>query len=425
MEYFLTVLWTAFDILAVFLIGHTFLSAKRDMRFRVNLYCITWLLSSILTLSVNGGIRVALCIGVVALAFWILLDGKWPAIIAVAVLSYLFATICEFISFYGATFFLGMDYEQLVKQRMLYAVFVTSEKSLTLFAAWLLYAFFSKRKTRPFQAKWVLLSALFPTVSVILLYSIFFQAQERENLTPGAMILCVGLAAANVGILFGIQALEKSTQKEREAALMRQQITLQSESITALEKSYRAQRKATHDFGRHLETIQELLKRGDLDSLQEYLDDLQKNHTTRIFSIRSGNPVIDVVLNEKYQAAQEKGVAMQFQVNDLKEVTLRMDALAVVLSNLLDNAIEAAEKCSGWKEIQCVLKAGPQFYLSVRNTSSPVSIIDGKIATTKPNPLDHGYGLPTVCGILSEWGAEYSFDYSDGWFQFVAEIPMK
>ena len=34
------------------------------------------------------------------------------------------------------------------------------------------------------------------------------------------------------------------------------------------------------------------------------------------------------------------------------------------------------------------------------------------------------YGIPTVKLLLEELGAEYAFDYENGWFQFTAEVPL-
>jgi sensor histidine kinase regulating citrate/malate metabolism len=50
-------------------------------------------------------------------------------------------------------------------------------------------------------------------------------------------------------------------------------------------------------------------------------------------------------------------------------------------------------------------------------------ITDGTIQTTKEPKEEHGFGLANVCRILDQLGAEYTFSYENGTFQFVAEIP--
>ena len=151
---------------------------------------------------------------------------------------------------------------------------------------------------------------------------------------------------------------------------------------------------------------------------------LQNDRALKIFSINSKNTVIDVVLNQKYQIALENGIKMHIKVNNLSSVALNSNDLVVLLSNLLDNAIEACMKIPNKKEIVCSILKEDALYISIRNTSSAVTFVKGQIPTTKENPTEHGYGLPAVKFILNNLNAEYTFKYEDGWFQFVAEIPM-
>ena len=62
-------------------------------------------------------------------------------------------------------------------------------------------------------------------------------------------------------------------------------------------------------------------------------------------------------------------------------------------------------------------------YIAIRNTSLPVEILNGKIATSKRSTSEHGYGIPAIKFVLERLNAEYTFEYDEGWFQFVAEIP--
>lgn len=155
---------------------------------------------------------------------------------------------------------------------------------------------------------------------------------------------------------------------------------------------------------------------------QEYVRQLRANRALKVFSIASNNPVIDVVLNQKYQVAQEHDIKMHVKVNDLSSVAIKTNELVVLLSNLLDNAIEACLKLEQNREIVCSILKEECIYISVRNTSAPVEILHGEIPTTKQETTEHGYGLQAVKYILNRLKAEYTFAYRDGWFQFVAEI---
>ena len=129
-------------------------------------------------------------------------------------------------------------------------------------------------------------------------------------------------------------------------------------------------------------------------------------------------------MNQKYQTASEESIDVQMQVNDLSGLTVDPEALVVVLTNLLDNAIEACERLQEGRSIRCSVLLEDSLFLSVSNTAPPVQIEDNTIKSTKMPRQDHGYGLPAICSVLDKLNAEYAFDYENGWFRFVAEIPL-
>ena len=112
---------------------------------------------------------------------------------------------------------------------------------------------------------------------------------------------------------------------------------------------------------------------------------------------------------------------MQVTVNDLSGIRLPLDHLVVLLSNLLDNAIEG---CSDDKQIRMSFIAEDTIFLSIDNTAAPVNIVDGQVRTSKGDPQQHGFGLNNVKMILNGLQAEYTIQYQDGWFHFAAEIPV-
>ena len=60
----------------------------------------------------------------------------------------------------------------------------------------------------------------------------------------------------------------------------------------------------------------------------------------------------------------------------------------------LDNALEACLALPENRAIQVTLLREGSLYLSIRNTSKEVKILEGSIATTKKPAAAHGFGLP-------------------------------
>ncbi len=230
-----------------------------------------------------------------------------------------------------------------------------------------------------------------------------------------------------LAVAYALLKYRRSKEKDAipadsEALLLRQHMELQQESMNALEQSYRLQRKSAHEFEHHLQVLRDLLDRNETDTAREYLARLKKNRSIQVMHVSSKHPVVDVILNQKYHTARQSEINMQIQVNDLSGMGIPSDAMAVILTNLLDNAIEACRRVDGCRELFCTVLWDEGLTISIRNTSLPVNIVDGKIPTSKVDSLSHGFGLLSVSHVLDGLGAEYSFGYEDGWFCFTAEM---
>lgn len=319
---------------------------------------------------------------------------------------------------------LGMPLTQLLEQRLLSALVLGFGFLIAVLIGLLLRYLELPEVSQAKGTQWML-SFLFPAASFVLLAVLIFVVQGISEMVLAVAIFGGVLVIANAAIVYLLGMMERQAKEEQERALLRQQMEIQTGSILALEKSYRSQRQATHEFRSQLQTIHDLLARGAKEEALRYVEQLQGMQTTRVFAVNTHHPILDAVLNQKYQAAKELDVDFQFRVNDLSRLELETDALVVLFSNLLDNAVEGCARLPEGRMIRCSVLLSDSLYISIRN-ASPAVVMQGKeIPTTKEPKHEHGFGLVSVRRILEDLGAEYTFHYADGWFQFVAEIPLK
>lgn len=318
---------------------------------------------------------------------------------------------------------LGLRMAQLLEQRLLLRVVCGFGFLLTVLISLLIQYLELPEAAQVNRKKWML-SILFPSASAVLLAVLIYVVRGVSEMMIAVAVFGGVLVIANVAILYLLQSMERQAKEEQERALLRQQMEIQTGSILSLEKSYRTQRRATHEFRNQLQTIHDLLARGAKDEALSYVEQLQGMQTGRVFAVNTHHPILDAVLNQKYQQAQEADTEIQFRVNNLSTLNMKADALVVLFSNLLDNAIEGCGRLPDGRTIHCSILLSDSLYISIRNTSPPVVIRGNEIPTTKELKQDHGYGLSSVRRILDSIHGEYAFDYCDGWFQFVAEIPL-
>lgn len=326
---------------------------------------------------------------------------------------------------YGASALLGISLEQLYTKKALYTVLCSLPRLLLVFLGWFLKKIRKANGFHAIQVKWLLLSIMFPIVSFLMMMVVFDMSKSSSDLSYGAIVFSIILVVVNFSTIYLLEQLEQASKDAKESSLLRQEQQLQTEHILALEKNYREQRKTAHDFRNRLQTIYDLLEMNQPDKAKEYVRELQGMQTTRLFLSNSGHAIIDAILNHKSQIAKEQNIDLQIQMNSLAHVNIGTDMLTVLLSNLLDNAIEGCGRISDERQIILELIAKPDMlWLSIKNTAIPVKVVGNTIPTSKEPKEDHGYGIPRVQYILNQLKAEYAFGYKDGWFTFAAEIPL-
>ena len=424
MEYVIGALWSGLDLFGCILFHGAFLP-QRDLNKRyVPKILAIWIFCCIYTnIPMNQYVKLVLSVTVYTVLSVLLLRGAVPVHICLAIVYTIFNASMDTLAIHGMCYLLGISYNTFVWRKLSYITLITTDKLLMVFLMWILYHFRKKGNLGKQRGKWVQLSIPFPAVSAAMLAILFYTSPRDEDVSISVVVFAGIIMIANAAMLYVINSIEKATEQEQELQLLRQQISIQTENYAVLRKSYSVQRKSTHEFQRHIQVLQGLLDRKEYMAAQEYVRQLRANRALKVFSIASNNPVIDVVLNQKYQVAQEHEIKMYVKVNDLSSVAIKTNELVVLLSNLLDNAIEACLKLEQSREIVCSILKEDNMYISIRNTSAPVVILHGEIPTTKKDAAEHGYGLQAVKYILNQLEAEYTFAYNDGWFQFVAEIP--
>ncbi len=430
MEIVCTLVWVTLEVLCLLFSCKSFFAQRCGKKETLGFVILTIILFSLLSLSeINlftayPLLRKILSLIICAAFSMIAFVGQWYMHLIVVTLYYLLLGAVDTFFIYGTSLILGISVSDLVWKKWLYVAIVSVGKSIFLFTSYMLYRINIKRRIRKISRKKLLLITIYPVVSVVMLYMIFDNYKRQGDLSLSALIFCGVLIISNFAIIYLTESLERTTQAEHELTILNQSMSLQVENIQALEKSYRAQRSATHEFKHQLQVIFDLLENGEENDAKAYIKELQVAQTSRIFVANTNHAIVDAILNEKYHTAKDNNVEIRYNVNDLSALSVDNNAIVVLLSNLLDNAIEAAQQLPENRNVECSILLEDSLFLSVRNTSRPVEIINGTIETQKKPKEEHGFGLIGVQKVLKELGAEYAMDYSAGWFRFATEIPV-
>lgn len=327
--------------------------------------------------------------------------------------SYWFKLLC--------LLFLGLTYEEYVWNIPLYSAMFLLRLFVYLAAALVIRKYHPPLSVGKQARAWVPLSAVFPLGTLLIIWQVYTFPQEQQLWQICLLILDV----VDVVALLLLDYLEQSAVNREKLVAAAERAHVQDENIQALSQAYAGQRKMTHDYRAQLSTLSELLNQGDLEEAKAFLSEMKVHQSERVLLINTHNAAIDAVLNQKGYAAQKQGIDMRFRVNDLSALRLPRVDVTIVLGNLIDNAMEAClqiPESERWIGVQ-ILYGQRTLSISIINPSRPVRIVDGQIATTKPQPLMHGFGLRNVEDILDRHHAEYTVSFEDGRFIFTADWP--
>ena len=282
-----------------------------------------------------------------------------------------------------------------------------------------LHSWNQKRALQPLQA---LVMSFFPGVAVIL-NIVLMVTGTKQRATLMTMLLTLGMTVA---VLVHIAIVQMFNDQVVQRQNSRYRAQLEQQRAEALLDSYTAQRRLTHEFTNHISALDALLTQGDLKGAQTYIASVSKTVAAGTTIMDTHNPLLDSILSKKYEDAARKGVNVYFDLCDLKQIPFDSMDMVIVLSNLLDNAIRAAEPALPPEVYVRIRKTPEEYLISVRNrVQDDLDLEDGKLPGSTKKESGHGMGLANVLDVLQKYGAEYTVSCRDRWFRFTCAIPVR
>ena len=171
---------------------------------------------------------------------------------------------------------------------------------------------------------------------------------------------------------------------------------------------------------------QSLAEAQKYDELQRYVKKMNGDVLPGGMMIDTNNDIVNAVINTKYMEAVKKHIVVALRVNDLSQIKMEERDLVVLLSNLLNNAIEAAGKCEKDKVIHVkFIKEYGNIILSVKNHyEEPLIKVEGGFLTTKRHGKNmHGVGIKNVLKVIDRYHGTYDIGTEDNIFSFSVLIP--
>lgn len=242
----------------------------------------------------------------------------------------------------------------------------------------------------------------------------------KENLLIAIIILLAVILAHIIMLLFlNVIAKQHFTVTSQ---MMEKQVELQISHYEELEKIDAEMRRFRHDYTNHLQSILSLIQMEAYTDAEEYIQKIKKTaYRSGAIMFYSGNKLADAILADKSALISEN---CRIDYSGIMPSSIANVDLCVILSNSLDNAIEACREINSPCTIS-VSVGEQQGYLvmSVKNPTAHSNSFYNIPPTSKSEKEQHGMGLYNIESAVKKNNGQMKIKCENGVFELM--ITMK
>lgn len=247
------------------------------------------------------------------------------------------------------------------------------------------------------------------------------QNEKQEYTLLGISIGLLGMNWLVFSLIRGISQREKQIQEDR---LFRERVKNETDMYRTISENYNKQRKREHEYLNHMTCITALCHDKKFKELTDYLSEINSANQDQIDIYDTNHAIVNAILNTKSREAEKKNIVLVIKINDLSHLFLSDEDVVIILSNLLNNAFEACEKCNEKIVKLKFVQEEKQVIISVINTyKDEPQKIGNTFFSSKLNDEEHGMGIENIKETVQKYGGHYRISYENGEFMFSILIP--
>lgn len=268
----------------------------------------------------------------------------------------------------------------------------------------------------------------FPIFTVVIIAAILstFMYIETPKQATVLFVFAIGMAGMNIYAFYLINNILEKNSELHEKELFQIQVKNQAAMYYSISENFDKQKKKTHEYKNQIVCIESLLGKKQYIELENYVKNIYGDLNKELDLINTNNVIVNAILNTKYYEMTEKNITFVFRVNDLSELGMSDEDTVTILSNLLNNAIEACEQCKGQRIIKLkFVKEENKIIIAVKNTYEHVIRYEnGEILSTKKEAEEHGIGIKNIIRLIDKYKGSYVIQEIEHEFLFSIIIPL-
>ena len=257
---------------------------------------------------------------------------------------------------------------------------------------------------------------LLPISTFFILTEIYFLSLQCEfppNYSIMIVITAMLLLLANITVFDVYENQLKTSQQITALELANQKQQIDHEYYKIIQNQYENSRLLVHDIKNHIATIDTLAATKDITKVRSYISSISDHYNLTNAVPISGNKMLDVICSQKLEQCDSLGITLTVRNEGVSLDFMDDVDLCAVITNLLDNAIEAC-KLSKLKKIEISFynKNGAFTVISMKNSSDMVPlVVNHQFVTTKKEKANHGIGMLSIQKSINRYDGKMDCYY--------------
>lgn len=248
--------------------------------------------------------------------------------------------------------------------------------------------------------KYYLLIMVFPFLSIWFIYLLFADKVNDSLVLFGILFIILIL---NFFLFYLYNKIYELGKEKYEKQLLKEEIQMYERRFETMQQSRDRIRALRHDLLHHLQMLQHFALTGNTEQLVDYIGRMNEQIEIATRGVNTGNDAVDAILDFMIEKAKQEGAVITVKSSIPKEEFISIYDINILLSNLLDNAIEGVKGCSD-KEIHLNIKTEQGLLcICVENQYDGILYQEENRYLTRKNEDGHGIGLQNVSDIVDKY----------------------
>ena len=242
-------------------------------------------------------------------------------------------------------------------------------------------------------------------------------------------LIAAGIAAGILLLAAAVLLFRKYFLAVVDRRTLEYQKDLLEKHCQEVQSMYRQTRGWRHDYHNHIQTMKAHLAMGRLQELDAYLNELDRDLTAVDTVVKTGNVMIDAVLNSKISLARQRGISVDAKAIVPRELDTAISEvdLSLIIGNLMDNAMEACMRITEperrFIRVYIDILKG-QLYIYVMNAMEGELKRKGKVYGTLKDSRYHGFGLMRIDKVVDRYHGYLERENEEGVFATEVLLPL-